>query len=275
VIRPTYSSIDCRESDDGWARVRAGAGVVLDDLVSHMVHRGVWGLENLSHIPGLVGAVPIQNVGAYGVEAGEHIETVTVFDPDTLTTFDLTQGACAFGYRTSHFKTEEGKRLIITHVTFRLSHEPRPQIHYKDFREYFKEGDTPTQNAIRDAVIAIRMRKFPDWHRVGTAGSFFKNPIISATEYSDLLRRYPKLPGFLQKDGRVKVSLGWILDHVLSLKGYQKGNVGLSHAQALVLVRYGDATAEEIISFSDEVIKKVFEVTRIIVEREVVTLESW
>ncbi len=128
-----------------------------------------------------------------------------------------------------------------------------------------------TQHAVRDAVIAIRSQKFPDWHTVGTAGSFFKNPIIEEEVFTVLKERYPGIPGFPHR-GKVKVSLGWILDHVLHLKGYREGNVGLYEAQALVLVTYGETTGEDIVAFSDGVIRKIFDATHIIVEREVVVL---
>lgn len=271
VIVPAFVSLTYTEVDDHTVIVTAGAGVVLDELICETVEKGLWGLENLSSIPGSVGGVPVQNVGAYGVEAKDVIQSVTVYDRETESSIVLTNEACAFAYRMSLFKHEEGKRYVITHVAFVLSRVPNPKIVYKDLAAYFSESREATQKEIRNAVIAIRSAKFPDWHTCGTAGSFFKNPILDEEQFLTLKERYPDMVGYIQ-NGKAKVSLGWILDHVLHLKGYREGNVGLYEAQALVLVTHGESTSDEIFSFSETIIQKIFDATGIIVEREVILL---
>ncbi len=248
--------------------VTVGAGVPLDTLIEETVERGLWGLENLSAIPGTIGAVPIQNVGAYGVEAKDVVIRVDAYDVRTGEVRVFSKEACMFDYRTSFFKSNEGKSYIVTSVTFALSVNPRPQIGYRDLAMWFGDEKMPSQRSIRSAVTEIRSKKFPDWHTLGTAGSFFKNPIIPRDQFELLVTRYPELPGF-PHNGMVKVPLGWILDRILNVRGYRKGNVGLYEAQALVLVQYGNATATEIREFSDDIIEKIFEATHIRVEREV------
>lgn len=252
--------------------VTAGAGVSLDELVAQTVHEELWGMENLSGIPGSVGAVPIQNVGAYGVEAEDIIEYVDVYDTSTDECLRFTNAECNFGYRDSRFKRDDGKCYIVTAVTMRLSRTPKRQIGYKDLAAVFANTVEPSLQEIRDAVIIIRAGKFPDWRMIGTAGSFFKNPIITEEAYGELQKKFPEIPGFPQQYG-VKIPLGWILDKVLNVRGYREGNVGLYEKQALVLVNHGGATAEEVITFSDSIIKKIFDATRIRVEREVVVLK--
>lgn len=253
--------------------VTAGAGVWWDDLVKETVAKGLWGMENLSSIPGTVGATPIQNVGAYGVEVAELIQSVRVYDTveDLFTV--MTKDECQFGYRDSFFKTKEGKQFVVTGVTYALSKIARPRLEYKDLAERFagEEGSSlPLSLAdIRAAVIDIRKKKFPDVSLVGTAGSFFKNPIVSEAEAKVLRQAYPELPLYPQSDGRVKVSLGFILDKICNLRGYREGSVGLYENQALVLVNYEDATAKNISDFAKKVADEVFSKTKVVIEPEV------
>lgn len=254
------------DGDD--ALLLAGAGVEFDRAVAYAAARGWWGLENLSAIPGSAGATPIQNVGAYGVEVAELIERVRILDSESGQARELSAAECRFGYRDSIFKSEEGKNWIVTQVAYRLSARPRPRLEYRDLRERFADSQTPALSDIRAAVIAIRAGKFPDWRELGTAGSFFKNPVIAAKKSEALLCRYPGLPLFPQADGRVKVSLGWILDKACDLRGYRRGWVGLYEKQALVLVQYGGATAAEVLDFAREVAVIVHEATGIAIEME-------
>ena len=268
VVRPLFSEI-VYAKEDGDVLVTAGAGVVLDVLVADCVAQGLWGLENLSAIPGTVGALPIQNVGAYGVEAKDVVVSVSVYDPHLDAIIEMSNAACAFAYRDSFFK-QDGKHLIITAVTFRVSRAPRPTLAYKDLAMRFGDtGTLPTLHAIRAAIIEIRCAKFPDWHSIGTAGSFFKNPIIPRVQYEALRATYPDMPGFSDGAEHIKVALGWILDHVCGLRGYMEGKVGLFEAQALVLVCARGATAEDIVAFSEKVIADVYTKTKINIEREV------
>lgn len=249
-----------------------GAGELLDEVVEHTVAQGWWGLENLSHIPGTVGAMPVQNVGAYGVETKDVLTEVRVFDVQTQSFTTLTAEACNFGYRDSIFKHEAGKRYIITAVSFKLSLEAHPQIAYRDLALWFAQH-VPTQLAIREAVMKIRADKFPDWHIVGTAGSFFKNPVLREAQASALREQYPELPMFAGDNGAVKVSLGWILDKVLQLRGFKKGNISLYKEQALVLIAERGATSREVEDFANDIVQKIKNATDIDVAWEVTKLQ--
>ena len=268
--------IDCIEYKEKGSEVyvTVGAGTVLDDLVEKLVSREIWGIENLSGIPGSVGAVPIQNVGAYGVGASDCISSVVAYDieADKFVVFD--NNNCGFEYRNSFFKQKENKKYIIVWVTFKLSKVRSAHLSYKDLQNIFKSEREPTIREIRDAVIGIRSKKFPDWSKVGTAGSFFKNPIIEKQQYDVLRKIYPNLPGFDMDDNRVKVPLGWILEHVLSLKGYREKNVGTFDKQALVVVNYSNATAEEVRIFANTIYTKVKETTDINIEWEVTYIDG-
>lgn len=245
-----------------------GAGEVLDSFIADTVSRGYWGLENLSCIPGTVGATPVQNVGAYGVEVADCITAVEAFDLLQSDFVTLTPAACAFGYRDSLFKQPEGARYLITHVTLRLSSKPQPRLSYKDLAARFL-GHTPTLAEIRTTISDIRSVKFPDWTLVGTAGSFFKNPIVSANEAVRLAATFSDVPQFSLPDGRVKVSLGFMLDKVCGLRGYTRGAVGLYEKQALVLVTHRPTTAAEIGRFAEHIAEIVFQKTGIVIEWEV------
>jgi len=253
---------------DGVVRLTAGAGMEWDELVARTVAEGWWGLENLSAIPGSVGATPIQNVGAYGVEVAEHIVSVAALHRDTGKEHHFTAADCGFGYRDSFFKTPAGRAWVVTSVTFALSVTPQPRLHYRDLAEHF--GTTvPTQADIRAAICAIRAQKFPDWHQVGTAGSFFTNPVITAAAYRALRASYPDVPGFPTATGDVKVSLGWILDKVCGLRGYYEGAVGCYEGQALVLVQTGGADTSAITAFAQMVAERVLTATGIAITWEV------
>ncbi len=265
--------------------VTVGAGESWDGLVAQAVERGLWGIENLSGVPGSVGAAPIQNIGAYGTEVKEVTLWVEVFDINTGEIKKLTSEECEFGYRDSIFKHAEGKPFVVTRVAFRLRKNGTPNLTYKDLRESFKlevlsskeEQERRlkeiTISEIRKRVIEIRSNKFPDLKEFGTAGSFFKNPIISTEKFSELKRTYPNLPGFELRTSnlelRIKVSLAWVLDNICGLKGFEKGNVKLFEKQPIVLVQNGSASSEEIEAFAKEIIANVKEKTGIEVEWEV------
>jgi len=256
-----------RETDTGIVISEIGAGESLDEIVADTVTRGYWGLENLSHIPGTIGATPVQNVGAYGVEVSQLITSVQAFNFVTgeHKTFDAI--GCAFGYRDSYFKTEEGRGWIITQVTFELQQAPQPQLTYRDLIP-LSEQPVVTQQEIRDSIIAIRSNKFPDWTVTGTAGSFFKNPVIPCEQAEALKQQYPDLPVYPVDDSMTKVSLGFILDQVCGLRGHYEGEVGLYQEQALVLVNTGDS-ATAVQQFADSVVQQVKDKAGITIEQEV------
>lgn len=251
--------------------IRVGAGESWDGFVEAVVSRGLWGVENLSSIPGTVGGTPIQNVAAYGAEVGNVIEAVEVFDTITRTTRVMTNKECLFGYRDSIFKKEGGKHLIVTAVVFRLLKTGAPDIAYKDLTEYFSLNEkTLTPYEVRQGVSEIRSKKFPDLSRVGTAGSFFKNPVISKKAFVRLQKIFPEIPSYpvAEKDD-IKIPIAWIIDHVLGMRGYKIGSVGFFEQHALVLVAYEGATARDVDFFARDVARRVYDATNIVIEREV------
>ncbi len=268
VLQIGIKGISYKNSDD-YVYVRVGAGVVFDELIDEVVSKGYWGLENLSAIPGSVGATPVQNVGAYGVEVADIISEVEVYDSKKDEFNILTKEDCGFRYRHSIFKRKENKNLVVVNVTFRLSKKADRKLEYKDLKTFFESDSKPSAKKIRSVVVSIRSKKFPDLSKIGTAGSFFKNPIIDKSHYKNLLKKYPKMPSFEISEDKVKVPLGWILDNVLNIKGVSEGNVGMWEKQALVLVNYGGASSEDIKKFATNIYKKVLEATDIKIEWEV------
>ncbi|MCR4275090.1 MAG: UDP-N-acetylmuramate dehydrogenase [Candidatus Campbellbacteria bacterium] len=246
-----------------------------DTFVADTVARGLSGLENLSGIPGSVGASPVQNIGAYGVEVGAHIAYVEVFDTRTLVSKKLSCNECRFGYRDSIFKSEKGKSYTVTRVAYTLSKNFTPSMEYKDVSLFFSKKGTLPQNPsnIREAVLQIRAQKFPDMSIFGTAGSFFKNPIIAKGVYESLLQKYPEMPSFPVDSVRVKIPLAWVLDEVCNFKGFKEGRVFLFEQQPLVLVTEHGATADEVYTFAEHIGEIVFEKTGIQIEKEVVMMK--
>lgn len=268
VVRVLMQNVTYEESEST-VRLHVGAGVEFDAYIHGTTERGLWGLENLSGIPGLVGAVPIQNVGAYGVEVGECIECVHVYDPIKDAFFDIPNVECKFAYRYSCFKEIENAHLIVCGVTFKLTKANKPVLTYKDIATSLETMPHSTPQDIREIVLQIRSKKFPDWHVLGTAGSFFKNPIIPNKVFADLKKQYPQLPGFPYDETTTKMSLGYVLDQVCGLRGYYKNDVGLFENQALVLVCKKNISAEEIKTFVAFVKREVFNKTKISIEEEV------
>lgn len=259
--------------------IRAGAGETWDGFVEWTLTQGFNGLENLSAIPGTVGAAPVQNIGAYGTEVGQYIAAVRAFDTHSMTIVELSARDCHFGYRNSVFKHKKGMYVVVE-VDFALKKDGNVHIEYKDLKEYFakkfQETNTKIQMEqqitpadVREAVINIRWNKLPDWNKWGTAGSFFKNPVISKEVYDGLKLKYPQLPGFPEPNGHIKVPLGWILDNVCHIKGVMHGGVGAYEKQALVIVTKSGATAKEVVQFTQELMKQVKDATGITIEAEV------
>lgn len=251
--------------------VTASSGEVWDTFVCEVVGRGLYGLENMSGIPGTVGATPIQNVGAYGTEVKDVIESVEALNTETLELKVFSNKECEFNYRDSYFKSQEGKKYIITSVTFKLSKEGTLNIKYKDFVKYFKDNKSilPTLETARQAVLYIRSQKFPDLSVVGCGGSFFKNPIISDNELSNLLEKYPDAPHYDVSENKNKVPLAWILENVVKCKGLRKGTVGVSDKQPLIIIHFGEGTTEEVKKFAKEIENSVYEKIKIKISPEV------
>lgn len=257
VLHPTAKGITMPRP----GLVRAEAGVVWDDLVAWSVERRLGGLENLSYIPGYVGAAPVQNIGAYGAEAKDTIETVEYFDTESLETVRIGGGDCAFGYRESVFKGPLKGRAIVTAVEFRLVPEKEGQytynIGYGDLHDRVTEMGGPSLANIRAAVTAIRKEKLPEPSVTGNAGSFFKNPVIPAGQAEKLRSQYPDMPGYPCSGGaEVKVPAAWLIDQA-GWKGFRCGTVGVHPRQALVLINLGGATAQEILNLARRIIADV------------------
>jgi UDP-N-acetylmuramate dehydrogenase len=269
VIKNEIEGIEVLREDEDTITVRVGAGNDWDQFVSSMVDKGYGGIENLSLIPGTVGASPVQNIGAYGTEVKDSIISVETIDIDSMEAKTFSNKGCEFSYRDSFFKRNGG--YIITHVVFNLSKKPSVNISYKDLTAFFgdRKSDTPVGiKEVRDAVIEIRKSKLPDVSVYGTAGSFFKNPVIDEKQYKVLKKKYPGLPSFPYGKDQVKVPLAWILDHVCGFKGVKRGNVGIYKNQALVIINTG-GNANDVISLAKDMISSVKEHTGIDIEPEV------
>lgn len=234
-----------RETGDA-VIVEAEAGEPWHDFVLWTLAQGLSGLENLSLIPGTVGAAPIQNVGAYGVEIRDVFAGLTALDLHGREICELSLEDCAFGYRESLFKREPGRYLILR-VRFCLSRTARLQLEYGPIRQKLAEFGVvaPTPADVSRAVCAIRSEKLPDPAQLGNAGSFFKNPLVEAEHAERLRQAYPKLVGYPQVDGRVKLAAGWLIEQA-GWKGFREGDAGVHQAQALVLVNYGGATGRQL-----------------------------
>lgn len=268
LLTPVARGITLLSDDGDEVRVRADAGVEWDDLVEWAVGRGLWGIENLSLIPGKAGAAPVQNIGAYGCEAKDAIRRVEMYCVETGAMLTLDAAHCGFGYRESVFKHDLKGRVIITAVEIALTHTPRPRLGYGDVEREVEARGGATLRNIREAICAIRRAKLPDPAVLGNAGSFFKNPVVGAAAAERLLAEYPDMPHYPAPEGRVKLAAGWLIDRA-GMKGRRKGAVGVHERQALVLVNHGGATGGEVIAFAHEVQEQVREKFGIEIDTEV------
>ena len=269
LLTPTAHEITMLREEGDRVFVHVDAGVEWDDLVEWAVERDLWGIENLSLIPGKAGAAPVQNIGAYGREASNAIRKVETYDVETDTRCTLDAAHCSFGYRESIFKHELKGRVIITGIEIELSRTPAPHLDYGDVRREVEERGGATLRNIRDAICSIRNAKLPDPKVTGNAGSFFKNPIVSTARAEELKAQYPEMPVYpTPVEGQCKLAAGWLIDQA-GMKGYEEGHVGVHHRQALVLVNLGGATGREVIEFAHKVQAKVYEKFEIEISTEV------
>ncbi|MEK7613546.1 MAG: UDP-N-acetylmuramate dehydrogenase [Patescibacteria group bacterium] len=255
------------EEKEGSVHVVVEAGVPWDSLVRDTISKNYWGLENLSGIPGSVGAAPIQNIGAYGAQVSETILWVEVYDRTLKEIKKLSKDELDFGYRTSVFK-KNPNRYVVIRVAFVLEKNGTPRISYKDLTQYFEHHSHPTLNDVREAVLSIRTKKFPDLNEVGTAGSFFMNPVVTHTEAERLAVAHSGLPQYPDQRG-VKLSLAWILDHVVHAKGLKVGGAFVWDAQPLVIATERGATANDVRALAALVQEKVFAHTALHIVPEV------
>ena len=239
-------------------RVVAAAGEPWDNLVRQTIKAGLFGLENLTLIPGLVGAAPIQNIGAYGVELAAMVETVHAIDMDTGQALVLSNLDCQFGYRDSIFKQALRQRVIITQVCLQLRRDFLPQLDYADLQRWqvLQAPENITAEQVSRAVAEIRQKKLPDPAMVGNVGSFFKNPQIDADLWHQLRQDFPGLPAREQADGSWKLSAAWLID-ALGLKGLKVGDAAVSDQHALVLVNMGKATGQDVLGLARQVQQQV------------------
>ena len=268
LLTPVARQIALLSDDGDEVRLRVEAGVEWDDLVEWAVERGLWGIENLSLIPGKAGSAPVQNIGAYGCEAKDAIRRVEMYCVETGNLLTLDAAHCGFGYRESVFKHDLKGRVIITAIEIRLSHTPRPKLGYGDVEREVEARGGATLRNIREAICSIRRAKLPDPAVLGNAGSFFKNPVVEAPVAERLLAEYPDMPHYPAPEGRVKLAAGWLIDRA-GMKGRREGAVGVHERQALVLVNHGGATGGEVIAFAHKVQETVREKFGIEIDTEV------
>lgn len=248
--------------------ISAGSGINWDDFVEWTVINGYGGLENLSLIPGTVGASAVQNIGAYGVEVKETIYMVRAVSVDDGSIREFSNNECRFAYRNSIFKNSLKCKYLITKVFFKLAMRPLFHLNYGLLEEEVKKTGEPTLRRVRKAVIDIRRRKLPDPNILGNAGSFFKNPVVSNSVAEIIKNQYPKIPMYEEQSGGKKLAAGWLIESC-GWKGKRIGNTGVHENQALVLVNYGNATGKEIYLLSEKIKKSVKQKFGINLEREV------
>ena len=259
VVRMATRGIRELERTPDSVLLEAQAGENWHGFVQSSLHMGLGGLENLSLIPGTVGASPVQNIGAYGVEVKDRIHSVRCFDVQAQEWRELSNAECRFAYRDSIFKHEGRQRYVITSVVFRLDTQFVPNVKYGDLAQVLAEqcgGRAPTAQDVAQAVCAIRRSKLPDPAVLGNVGSFYKNPLVDAAHAQTLLAQYPQMPHYPQSDGRVKLAAGWLIDQC-GLKGKTIGGAAVHDKQALVLVNKNRATAADVRALSDEICRIV------------------
>lgn len=264
IIHPVFKGMEVLEETEDDVLLRVAAGEEWKQLQQYCLQHQLYGIENLIGIPGLVGSAPVQNIGAYGVEVKDTIARVKGLRTDTLQPFALSNAQCNFGYRDSIFKRELKHKCFITHVIFRLSKHEHYTLTYKALsQELDRYNLQPSLQNITDCILRVRNSKLPDISKIGCAGSFFKNPIVPQAQYEQLLLTTPDLVSYPADNGRVKLSAGQLIEKA-GWKGRRNGDAGVYDKQALVLVNYGMATPQEIVSLCQQVIddvNKLFGVT--------------
>ena len=246
-------------------KIEVGSGETVDDIIAWSLSQGLYGMENLSIIPGEVGASAVQNIGAYGVEAKDFIVCLHAFDLETGEIVEITNEQCEYGYRQSRFKKDWKNSFIITDVTYQLSTTFTPHLDYGNIRKVLEEKGIScniedgqlTAQLLRDTIIDIRNAKLPDYNVEGNAGSFFMNPIVSKEKLEELLAKYPNMPYYPTEDA-VKLPAGWLIDQC-GWKGKTLGRAGVHDKQALVLVNKGGATGEEVVALCRQIQKDVLD----------------
>ncbi len=254
VLRSAIKGIETM--DDG-TFLNCGSGEKWDDVVAFAIDNGLYGMENLSHIPGDVGASAVQNIGAYGAEVSQLISSIEAVEIKTGKLWNISPTDCHYGYRTSRFKGEWNGRFLITHVVYQLSREFDPLVEYGGLTRLLATN-TPTAEELRKVVIDLRREKLPDTNVWGNAGSFFVNPIVEREQAQTLREQYEDMPQYDTEDGKVKLSAGWLIEQC-GWKGRALGRAGVYSRQALVLVNRGGATGEEVLALCESIRRDVKE----------------
>jgi UDP-N-acetylmuramate dehydrogenase len=270
VMKNEMMGIEVIKEDEEYVYIKAGAGENWHRLVMYCVENEYAGMENLSLIPGNVGASPMQNIGAYGVEVKDVFFELEAYHINDKKSLKFTLHECEFGYRESVFKRKYKDQFIITSVTYRLKKTPSFHTSYGAIQQELERLEVKQLSikAISQAVINIRSSKLPDPKEIGNAGSFFKNPQVAKTQFASLQKAYPSIPHFPFDECHMKVPAGWLIEQC-GWKGYRKGDAGCYSKQALVLVNYGSSTGSEIFTLSEEIFLSVKSKFNICLEREV------
>ena len=272
VIHNNLKGIEICKEDDNSVTLKVGAGENWHNFVLQSIELGYSGIENLSLIPGNVGASPMQNIGAYGVEVKDVITKVEAISISTGEVFYFSNKDCEFDYRSSIFKTSHKNQYFISSVEFKLSKQPNFNISYGAIKTQLEEQgiaeNALTTQAISDAVIAIRKSKLPDPAEIGNSGSFFKNPVISEVQFEQIKKKFKDMPAYQLPQGGYKLAAGWLIEKT-GWKGYTEGNYGVHKKQALVLVNYGGASGLEIYDLSERILMSVEQKFGVTLEREV------
>lgn len=259
--------------EDSTVRLCAEAGVNWHQLVLTCLDRKAHGLENLSLIPGTVGAAPIQNIGAYGAELCDSFESLNAVDVETLDLVTLSREDCEFGYRDSIFKNHARNRFVICNVTFRLSKHFEPRTDYRSLQDEIESRalQTPDARTISQLICEIRSSKLPDPAMLGNAGSFFKNPVLTDAQLESIRSSWPEAPLYLQSDGSYKIAAGWMIEKA-GWKGHQRGAIGVHAKQALVLTHTGGSKAADLLTLASEIKSSVQELFDVELEQEPTTI---
>ncbi|WP_370298273.1 UDP-N-acetylmuramate dehydrogenase [Pontibacterium sp.] len=257
VVRQISGGYRVLEEDEGSVLLEVAAGQNWHQLVEQVVDAGWSGLENMALIPGTVGAAPVQNIGAYGVELKDRFVSLTAYDREKQVFVEFSASQCGFGYRNSVFKSVAPGRYIITRVRLRLNKQFVQKTGYGVLSQYLN-GQEVTARSVFDAIVAIRQSKLPDPRDLGNAGSFFENPVVPVEQCEQLRAAHPDLVAYPERDGFMKLAAGWLIDHA-GWKGYRTGRVGVYEKQALVLVNYGQGSARELMDLASKIQASVME----------------
>lgn len=268
VIHMQNKGIEKVKETDDHVYLRVAAGEVWDDLVAYCVNKDIGGIENLSLIPGTVGAGPVQNIGAYGVELKDVFFELEALERNSSEIHMLDKNACKFGYRNSIFKNESKDQYIILNVTFKLTKKHKLKLEYGTIKDELRTVKEPSIKDVRNAVIKIRESKLPDPEDFPNAGSFFKNPVIPENEFYKLQKEYPQLVSYPAGEGKIKLAAGQLID-LCNWKGKRINGVGVFDKQALVIVNYGTDSGTDILEFSKKIRHSVFEKFEVEIDTEV------